>query len=781
MATFYLDFEGGNDANDGTTFANRWKTLTSGATAARIAPGDTIRMMSSPAPTSLGITAEWTHGPFPPVLTVVSSTDATPISLEVTGHGFATGDTVCVDGHAINTRANGVWEITVTDADNFTLDGSTGTGGGAGTSGTVGNITNHVVRLASPVTANIACQGNRGQTTNWTAAASVTCSVLATNRKEGAECQQIAIAAGHMTGKAAYLTLSATDFSGYEQVSFWVRTGSGNVSAGGLSLCLCSDTTGDTPVDTLAFPEMIQGTHWQRVTINKGSALGSAIQSVALYVNTDTGARTVVLDDIIAVKAASSADSLSLCSLIGKNSAGEYWWPVQSINGTRVVLDGTNVCEPRGAAFFGRGYYGASETVTTYKREPVYISGVTADAIQDSGTDGSPIVFDGGWNRTDMSTKDDITCLAARHALSNSLVISGGDKSFVTINDVLLLGGGGGLSTSGTGLITSNSNFNLNNVVFVGAGGFGCVLPATSACVDVASISGVYVVFGRSVSGLLSSGRGHAGGLTVVSCLSGGVVAGSCHLSDVYVANCSGQNILADTQVVGLEVRDFAGSGVTTSGVVALSAAEIHNSTGPAFDNSGLLRVIDGATSGNASVCALTAGEASFRNLSVGEATVFTISTGVTGRAAFENFDGVSGDHRIYHEHGYIFAQTSVRHTASGIAWAMQPTSTGSNAAFPLRLPIAKVACVANEEVTASVWLRRDDTGLTMKLVCPAYQLDGIGVADVETSMTAAVDTWEEVTVQFTPTEAGVVELFVDAYGGTTYTGYVDDFSVAQA
>jgi hypothetical protein len=35
MAAYYLDFENGNDANDGTTFANRWKTLTNGATAAR--------------------------------------------------------------------------------------------------------------------------------------------------------------------------------------------------------------------------------------------------------------------------------------------------------------------------------------------------------------------------------------------------------------------------------------------------------------------------------------------------------------------------------------------------------------------------------------------------------------------------------------------------------------------------------------------------------------------------------------------------------------------------
>ena len=61
MSTFYLDAEGGNDASDGLSFANRWKTFSSGATAARTAPGDTIRVMGSPDPTSLGINATWTN------------------------------------------------------------------------------------------------------------------------------------------------------------------------------------------------------------------------------------------------------------------------------------------------------------------------------------------------------------------------------------------------------------------------------------------------------------------------------------------------------------------------------------------------------------------------------------------------------------------------------------------------------------------------------------------------------------------------------------------------
>jgi hypothetical protein len=64
MATFYLDYELGNDANNGSAFGagTAWKTLTLGATAAKIAPGDIIKIAKSPAPTALaGTTATWTN------------------------------------------------------------------------------------------------------------------------------------------------------------------------------------------------------------------------------------------------------------------------------------------------------------------------------------------------------------------------------------------------------------------------------------------------------------------------------------------------------------------------------------------------------------------------------------------------------------------------------------------------------------------------------------------------------------------------------------------------
>ena len=68
-----------------------------------------------------------------PVFSIISSTNASPISVNVSSHGMSTGDTVFIRNHATNTNANGEWIVTVTDANNFTLNGSTGNGVGGAT------------------------------------------------------------------------------------------------------------------------------------------------------------------------------------------------------------------------------------------------------------------------------------------------------------------------------------------------------------------------------------------------------------------------------------------------------------------------------------------------------------------------------------------------------------------------------------------------------------------------------------------------------------------------
>ena len=63
MTTYYVDFEGGNDSNDGTSFANRKKTfvgICSPDETTNLDAGDEVRVMGQPI-NSIG-NATWTSG-----------------------------------------------------------------------------------------------------------------------------------------------------------------------------------------------------------------------------------------------------------------------------------------------------------------------------------------------------------------------------------------------------------------------------------------------------------------------------------------------------------------------------------------------------------------------------------------------------------------------------------------------------------------------------------------------------------------------------------------------
>lgn len=74
---------------------------------------------------------------------ITSSTDATPIVVTCTSHGFQTGDLVMINGHTTNVAANGLFKITRLTSSTFSLQdyntGSdiVGSGGGAGSGGVV--------------------------------------------------------------------------------------------------------------------------------------------------------------------------------------------------------------------------------------------------------------------------------------------------------------------------------------------------------------------------------------------------------------------------------------------------------------------------------------------------------------------------------------------------------------------------------------------------------------------------------------------------------------------
>lgn len=719
MTTFYLDYEGGSDAADGTTFANRWKTFAGGATAARIGPADVIRVMASPTETLVG-NATWTQ-----------------------------------------------YSKTVT--------------------------------LAAAVTLNISdCE------TAWTGVTNTTVTASTTVFKEGSKAMSCVVASAFTTGKAAYFATGTLDLSAYQQVCFWVRA-TVALAAGTLSLRLCSDIAGATTVHTLAIPALPATNTWLPVVVDTGSALNSAIASVALYCDTDPATVTVWVDNVNACKAPSSADALTLHSLVGKawnaswapstayalgakrrpsqpqrnglayqasvagtSGAAEPGWPlelgatvvdgtvtwtaqeledswyaIQSINGSTVKLD--NELETIGSA--GRGYAGASETVATYKREPIVAT--SGNTITDSGNVGLPIVFTGGWDRTAMTTQSGETWFSGHNTLSGAAGIHPGANNYLNIINLNLVrfdrGGIGSGGAGGVGVCLFNCHWNNNGAAAYNATA-ALLLAATGCAFRNNGQTSSNAAFDAGVGGAalrLAFTRVALDNNLLTPWRPGAALA----LNMVHSRNNGGvgASINSATRAYGLVTANNSGGGVEA------------NSTTQALANA-----------------------------LIGEGTAFVAFNTLT-LAGLDPYifshkhNQVADAHLITADGGTIAAATDQRHTASGISWKFSPTSITRGPGYPLKLAVARLACAANVAVSISIWIRRDNSAIIGTLKVAGGQLAGIPT-DVTAVATGGTFGWViSPVLTVTPTEAGVIEVTFEVYDGTStsHNFWIDDLVIA--
>lgn len=713
MATFYLDYEGGNDANDGTTFANRWKTFASGATSARTAPGDTIRIMASPDPTLVG-SATWTQ------------------------------------------------------------DSKT-------------------VTLGSAVTADITDCG-----TAWTASANVTATTTST-RKEGTLACSLAVAAGFTTGKIAYFATGTLDLSAYQQVSFWIR-GSAAISASVLSLRLCSDTAGDTVVDTIAIPAIAPTTSWTPVTVDTGGALGSAIASISIAAASDPGTITILLDNIIACKASSSADSLTLTSLIGKdhnlywqastayasnairrptppnftgfqykvtaggggNSGGteptwpqyiggtvsdgaltwtceelqDTWYALQSIRGTTLLIDNDNST----LANAGRGYPRSSGTVDLYKRETIKTGISSAGAIhtaQESGSvSGGLITYSGGWNRTDMSTMTGETWMDNQSR--SAVMYNASSLSYIKFRNLHAV--------------------RCDRLVTLGTGSY-CYAE--------------YCQGGHCTNGGTESNGNRLSmfGVTANNNFTNGIDA-----------NAPSANLLS--RIVACSNLGPGIIGSTDNGQYAEGADWLCANNGSyGVDSIGVSRrpVYRVVTRGNATAgIRSTMGNAYYADSSFTDSTPIAAVTDVDVYIYSHRHGQTANSHLITTQGATIAAATDQRHTASGISWKFSITSTARSAYAPVQLSVGKVFVASGATKTISIWVRRDSTDIKGQLRVAGGQVPGEEV-DITTAAEPSINTWTQYSLNVSPTEDGVFEIMFDCWDGvgTTNNLWVDDLGVA--
>jgi hypothetical protein len=750
----------------------RYKTLTTGTSSARLNSGDIVRVMGSPDPTSIG-NATWTSNIVQSTKNITSSTNASPININLSTHGYVTGDTVIITGHATNTNANGTWIITRVDNNNFTLNGSTGNGVG-GSTGTARLRNNTVVTLASSVTQNVASCGNRGEgRTAWTQSSNITATLNTSDYKEGDCSDSIDVAAAFTTGLAAYKATGTLNLSGYQQLSFWIKQTAGTIGASGaISLALCSDTLGATPVNTFNIENLLVLNRWTPITINLATNLGTSIQSIALYVNTDNGAQTFLLSNIIACKASSSSDSLTLQSLIGKNISTDTFYAIQSINGSRVMLDQDPTATPVSTSL--RGYCDgsvSSSTVNTFKRETIKTIMATTNTTQvqtmtrggTSYADGSftNVLYEGGWDRSSMSVQNLETWFDGRNGLGYGLYFTNtywnscNKISFVRYFQSIEALGGWGYSFS-------NGHFNNNSSI-----GFQWNSPTRVTMNNVFSNNNAANNINFTNPNLSSINN------VVINNSSANGVNFWYGASNNLVSNINAHNNAS----YGIYFDAAVNNSIRNSFFNLNSVQGLRLQTG-----SGGNKFINCATSGNVSngVGYYLANDNYFTNYIGAESSPFAITNyWSNNKIISQNHNNTANFHLITTEYGTIYSTVAVRYSNSGFAWALAPTNVFRDRFYPLDFKIATVAVNANSLVVIRAWVRRSNINLTMGLRIKANQIAGVS-NDITSYMSAAADTWQQVTLTFTPTETGVVEILAECFGGTTYTGYIDDISITQ-
>jgi hypothetical protein len=796
---------GGNFKALGNAVYCAWNTISNGALAARINPGDIIRIAKSPAPTYL-CDASW-YGSGPNISSqgsFTSTTNTAPIAVTKTNHGYSTGTVVQILGHSINPTANGNWIIDVSSANIFTLRDSSGIGNGS-SSGSIQDVTRKAVILDSPKTLII---NNAGESSiGWYGANGST--IAYTGTTKGNNAVQITISASNPSTNTllAYSIIPTKNASAYQKLSFQFYN-SAAISQNNLKLCLCSDTSGLTIVNSFKIPAITNLVSMGPLTLSpsEGGNLSSNINSVALYTDSSTnlGSKVFRLDNIMAC----TSTGINLQSLIskgpGEQITNEGWFAIQSINREIVLIDNLGNRET------GRGYYGKTECTSTFIREsiktpyPAVVDTVIHN-INKAGTTNNLIEYTGGYDKTTN--------------LQNGETIFDG-----------LLPGGFALNLSG---MTWNKFDRLSfyryyaGVIFQGTAGYHVFQNMSCCHIYQGPIYLVNTCYNLSFTNVkVNNNSGSAaiyfyGGSTKNSVFSNmqsnNNNSGAFYSSSVPNFN----NTFTD---ISTNNNGYAGIYLATSsynkfnnivsernanyGVFLNSAAYnyfansviIRNPVGFYLSNGNKNRFFNNKTIDNSTgfnflsswennICSLDSsdnvgiiddiGVNYFNNSKISGPTEITISSNLmNARIYSQNHDQTPDNHYIVSDQGYIISDNSIRHTPSGLSWKLVPTSLTRNIDYPLDLTIGKFALEANRPTVIKAWFKLGgDSSIGAQLICKADPCLGLSF-DVSVAA-AATTNWQELSLNITTSATGVVEIQALAYWNTALGNvWVDDITV---
>ena len=120
------------------------------------------------------------------------------------------------------------------------------------------------------------------------------------DKKQGTQALKMVIASGASAGDFVTDSITSKNISGYDYIEMWVKS-TVATSAGNLKLLLDDSASCASPLETLSIPALSADT-WTFVRMQLSTPeLDTAIISIGLEYDSDLGACTIHIDDIVAV------------------------------------------------------------------------------------------------------------------------------------------------------------------------------------------------------------------------------------------------------------------------------------------------------------------------------------------------------------------------------------------------------------------------------------------------------------------------------------------------
>ena len=694
------------------------------------------------------------------------------------------------------------------------------------------------VTLGSAITANICtCESA------WTSdgGTNVVPTADVTYRVEGSYAEKFVIKAAFTTGLAAHFATGTLDLSSYQQVSMMIYTlAAVNLAAGAITMGLCTNNDGTGEVHTLTFPAIASAAaQFIPLVFDTGGAMNSAIESINLKVVTDLGAAdfTFYVDNIIACTApanqnclthqslistppltrwiASTAYSVNdlrrpkascFCNMYYKCTVGgtsgatppatwphfigdtvtdggvtwecmgfqDRWYAIRSINGTAVKLNHGQSY----STIVSRGYYGTGGDVVLWIRKCLFhdclaISAATTfDAFQSQASNASPCKITGGYNITNDTIEGEtlISLYSGRHS-GFIMTIAG------RVKDVIIKGIGYWHHYRSWDIQAVNG-IDARNLLCDGFLGNITIQGSLTGCCRYSFLQNTGAMSFSNLIYKFMSNAGNYGGVPLyITSFSGskfqGILQEGCTAYGTYfygnVGSSLANNFFEEVHVVNCTTFSWS--------LFCLGRGNIFKNCVSADNGTGAISLGTGA-------------DITFINSLFGtgvECTPYNSSSVSNSWVISQDHNQYAGVHRMFALYAQIDSTIVTRHTASGIAWQIAPTSTVYRTATNPVIPPFEIyaKCVEDLETRVGIWVNRSHADIN----CKFYLEDHCGVAlsegTAEISDTASGalpggDGWEELYFTFTPTENGLVKLNLAVWGGSSYTVTVDDFSQAD-